>query len=100
MKILDKIFGTYSERELKRIEPIVEEVEILEDKLKTLTNEELKEKTNEFKQRIKGGETLEEILPEAFAVVRETSKRVLGMRHFRVQIVGGIVHHQGRIAEM
>jgi len=99
-KMFEKIIGTYSERELKRIEPIVERIEALEPEMKALSDEELKAKTPEFKERLANGETLDDILPEAFAVVREASSRVLGMRHFRVQLIGGIVLHQGRIAEM
>lgn len=100
MKIFDKIFGTYSEREIKRIMPIVKKVNALELDMEKLSDEELKAKTEEFKNRLKNGETLDDILPEAFAVVREASKRVLQMRHFDVQIIGGVVLHQGRIAEM
>ncbi|MCR4434888.1 MAG: preprotein translocase subunit SecA [Clostridiales bacterium] len=97
---LEKIFGSYSDRELKRIEPIVDEIEALEPAVRELNDEKLKAKTYEFKKRLADGETLDDILPEAFAVVREASRRVLGMRHFRVQLIGGIVLHQGRIAEM
>ena len=100
MKIFDKIFGTYSEREIKRIVPIVKKVNDLEAGIEKLSDEELKLKTDEFKNRLKNGETLDDILPEAFAVVREASKRVLNMRHFDVQIIGGVVLHQGRISEM
>jgi len=99
-KLLEKIFGTYSDRELKRIMPIVDKIESLEPEIQALTDEQLKAKTPEFKERLAKGETLDDILPEAFAVVREASRRVLGMRHFRVQLIGGIVLHQGRIAEM
>ncbi len=99
-KIFEKIVGSYSERELKRIAPLVDEIESLEPEIKALSDEQLKAKTPEFKNRLKNGETLDDILPEAFAVVREASVRVLGMRHFKVQLVGGIVLHQGRIAEM
>ncbi|OQB13847.1 MAG: preprotein translocase subunit SecA [Firmicutes bacterium ADurb.Bin193] len=98
--IFDKIFGTYSDRELKRIMPIVDKIEALEPSVKALSDKELKAKTAEFKERLKNGETTDDILPEAFAVVREASCRVLGMRHFRVQLIGGVVLHQGRIAEM
>ena len=98
--IFEKIFGTYSDREIKRIKPIVEQINALEDGMQKLTDAELKAKTNEFRARLSDGETLDDILPEAFAVVREASKRVLGMRHFDVQLIGGIVLHQGRIAEM
>ncbi len=100
MGFLNKIFGTYSEREVKRIMPIVQKINDLEDSISKLTDKELKEKTTEFKSRIEKGESLDDLLPEAFAVVREASKRVLGMRHFDVQLIGGIILHQGRIAEM
>lgn len=100
MKILEKIFGSYSGRELKRIQPIVDEIESLEPKIEALSDDELRGKTEELKKRLADGETLDDILPEAFAVVREASKRVLGMRHFTVQLIGGIVLHQGRISEM
>ncbi len=100
MKIIDKIFGTHSERELRIIEPIVKKVESLRDSMMALSDDELKDKTREFKKRLAGGETLDDILPEAYAVVREASRRVLNMEHFRVQIIGGIILHQGRIAEM
>jgi len=100
MGFLNKIFGTYSEREVKRVMPIVQKINDLEDSMSKLTDKELKEKTTEFKTRIEKGETLDDLLPEAFAVVREASKRVLGMRHFDVQLIGGIILHQGRIAEM
>ena len=100
MKLIEKIFGSYSKKELKKIEPIVDKIEEIEKTLASLSDDELREKTNEFKQRLQKGETLEDILPEAYAVVAEASSRVLGMRHFRVQLIGGIVLHQGRIAEM
>ncbi|MCX7708601.1 MAG: preprotein translocase subunit SecA [Clostridia bacterium] len=99
-KIIEKIIGSYSDRELKRITPIVDKVEACEPQMQALSDDQLKGKTAEFKERLTKGETLDDILPEAFAVVREASRRVLGMRHFRVQIIGGIVLHQGRIAEM
>ncbi|MCX7747630.1 MAG: preprotein translocase subunit SecA [Clostridia bacterium] len=99
-KLIEKIIGSYSDRELKRIKPIVDEIEALEPKIKELSDEALRGKTFEFKDRLSKGETLNDILPEAFAVVREASRRVLGMRHFRVQLIGGIVLHQGRISEM
>jgi len=99
-KLFDKIFGSYSDREIKRIIPIVNKIEELEPQMQALSDEQLRGKTNEFKQRLSKGETLDDILPEAFAVVREASRRVLGLRHFRVQLIGGIVLHQGRIAEM
>ena len=100
MGILDKIFGSYSEREVKRIIPIVDRIEALESEIKALSDEALRGKTEEFKERVRKGETLDDILPEAFAVVREASVRTLGMRHFREQLIGGIVLHQGRISEM
>lgn len=98
--LVEKIIGTYSERELKRIMPIVDKIEALEPGMKALSDAELRSKTDEFRRRLKEGQTLDNILPEAFAVVREASVRVLGMRHYRVQLIGGIVLHQGRIAEM
>ena len=100
MKLADKLFGTHSERELKRIYPIVDKVEALRDSMMALSDDELKGKTKEFKDRLANGETLDDILPEAYAVVREAARRVLGMEHYRVQIIGGVVLHQGRIAEM
>ena len=100
MSLFTKIFGTASQRELKSIYPIADKVEALEEEYKALTDAQLQAKTPEFKQRLANGETLEDILPEAFATCREAAWRVLGMRHYRVQIVGGIVLHQGRIAEM
>ncbi len=100
MGLMQKIFGTHSENELKRIYPIVDEVESLEPVMQQLSDSELKDKTREFKARLADGETLDDVLPEAFAVVREASVRVLGLRHFRVQIIGGIILHQGRISEM
>ena len=100
MSIFNKIFKSYSEKEVKRIMPIVEKINSLEPQIKELTDEQLKNKTNEFKEQLKQGKTLDDILPEAFAVVREASRRVLGMRHFDVQLIGGIILHQGRIAEM
>ena len=100
MSLREKLFGTHSQRELKRIMPIVDKVEALEDEYRKLTDDELKAKTPWLKSRLDAGETLDDILPDAFATVREASDRVLGMRHFRVQLVGGVVLHQGRIAEM
>ena len=97
---LEKIFGSYSQREIKKISNLADRVESYEDTMKTLSDKDLKAKTDEFKNRIKEGESLDEILPEAYAVVREAAWRVLGMKHFRVQIEGGIILHQGRIAEM
>ena len=100
MGLLQKIFGTHSENELKRIYPIVDEIEALGPQMEQLSDEELKNKTQEFKSRLKDTETLDDILPEAFAVVREAAGRTLGMKHYRVQLIGGIILHQGRIAEM
>ncbi len=99
-KLLEKIIGNYSQRELKRLRPIADKVMALEDEYRKLSESELKGKTAEFKARIANGETLDDLLPEAFATVREAADRVLGMRHFYVQILGGIVLHQGRISEM
>lgn len=100
MSLFDKIFGTYSDRELKRIHPIAKQVVALEPEIEKLSDAELRAKTDEFRQRYQNGETLDDLLPEAFAVMREASWRVLGMKHFYVQVVGGIILHQGRIAEM
>ena len=100
MSLFTKLFGTHSERELKLIYPIVDKIEALEPEYEKLTDEELKGKTAEFKKRLSEGETLDNLLPEAFATIREASKRVLGMRHYRVQLIGGIILHQGRITEM
>ena len=100
MGLISKIFGTYSERELKSIYPIVDKIEALEDDYRAMTDAQLQAKTAEFKERLANGETLDDILPEAFATAREAADRVLGMRPYRVQLVGGIVLHQGRIAEM
>ena len=100
MGLMDKIFGTHSQHELKRIYPIVDRIEALEPAMKALSDAELKDKTREFKERLKEGETLDDILPEAYAVVREGAYRSMGMRHYRVQLIGGIILHQGRIAEM
>lgn len=100
MSLLEKIFGSYSEREIKKITPLVNKIESLDESMQKLTDDELRNKTLEFKNRLKQGESLNDILPEAFAVVREASARVLGMKHFRVQLLGGIILHQGRIAEM
>ena len=100
MGLITKIFGTHSENELKRVYPIVDAIEALEPEIQKLSDAELKDKTREFKQRLAEGETLDDLLPEAFAVVREAAVRTLGMRHFRVQLIGGIILHQGRIAEM
>ena len=97
---LTKIFGTHSSHELKKIYPIADKVDALEEQFKKLTDDELRAKTDEFKQRYQNGETLDQLLPEAFAAAREAAWRVLGMKPYRVQIIGGIVLHQGRIAEM
>jgi len=98
--IFEKIFGSYSEREIKRIDSIVDEIESLEKVISSLEDHELQEKTKEFKERLNSGESLDDLMPEAYAVVREASTRVLGMKHFRVQLVGGVILHQGRISEM
>ena len=100
MKLVEKVFGTHSERELKRIAPIVDKIESYREAMGELSDDQLKEKTKEFKKRLGEGETLDDILPEAYAVVREAAKRVLGTEHYRVQLIGGIILHQGRIAEM
>ena len=100
MKIIDKIFGTHSERELKRIMPLVDKIEELRPSMQELSDEELRAKTNEFKKRLSDGETLDDLLPEAYAVVREAARRVLHQEHYRVQLIGGVILHQGRIAEM
>ena len=100
MNVVDKVFGTHSERELKRIYPIADQVEALRDSMMALSDEELRDKTKEYKNRFADGETLDDLLPEAFATVREAARRVLKMEHYRVQIIGGIILHQGRIAEM
>ena len=100
MNLFQKVFGTRSEHEVKRIMPLVEKTESLRPEMQKLTDEQLRDKTREFKKRLSEGETLDDLLPEAFAVVREGAKRVLGMEHYRVQIIGGVILHQGRIAEM
>ena len=100
MSVIEKIFGTHSERELKRIEPIVNKIEDLRPAMQALTDEELRNKTKEYKKRLEDGETLDDLLPEAYATVREAAKRALNMEHYRVQLIGGIILHQGRIAEM
>ena len=100
MSIINKLFGTHSERELKRIEPIVKKIEGYRESMGALTDEELRGKTAEFKKRLADGATLDDLLPEAYAVVREGAKRVLNQEHYRVQLIGGIILHQGRIAEM
>ena len=100
MKIFDKVFGTHSERELKRIAPLVDKIEALRPSMQALSDEALRGKTKEFKDRLAAGETLDDLLPEAYAAVREAAKRVLNMEHYRVQLIGGIILHQGRISEM
>lgn len=100
MKTIEKLFGTHSERELKRVYPLVDKIESYRPAMMELSDGELKSKTKEFKKRLEAGETLDDLLPEAYAVVREAARRVLGMEHYRVQLVGGIILHQGRIAEM
>ena len=100
MKVAERIFGTHSERELKRIYPIVDKIESYRPAMQELSDEQLKDKTKEFKKRFEEGETLDDLLPEAYAVIREAAKRVLGMEHYRVQLIGGIILHQGRISEM
>ncbi|MBP3460477.1 MAG: preprotein translocase subunit SecA [Lachnospiraceae bacterium] len=100
MNVVEKVFGTHSERELKRIYPIVDKIEALRDSMMALSDDELKNKTKEYKNRLAEGETLDDLLPEAFATVREAARRVLNMEHYRVQLIGGIILHQGRIAEM
>ncbi len=100
MGLFSKIFGTYSEREVKRTLPLVDKIEALDEKMQSLSDEELRNKTTEFKERVSKGESLDSILPEAFAVVREAAFRTLGIKHYREQLIGGIVLHQGRIAEM
>ena len=100
MSIVEKLFGTHSEREIKRIIPIVDKIESLRDSMMALSDEELRGKTKEYKKRFEGGETLDDLLPEAYATVREAARRVLNTEHYRVQLIGGIILHQGRIAEM
>lgn len=100
MGLIQKIFGTHSENELKRIYPIADAIEAMEPQMQSLSDSELRDKTKEFKERLLRGETLDDILPEAFAVVREAAVRTLGMKHYRVQLIGGIILHQGRISEM
>ena len=100
MSVIEKIFGTHSSRELKRIEPLVDKIEALRPTMQALSDEELRGKTYEYKMRLHDGETLDDLLPEAYATVREAAKRVLNMEHYRVQLIGGIILHQGRIAEM
>ena len=100
MNFIEKVFGTHSDRELKRIMPLVDKVEALRPTMQALTDEQLRAKTQEYKDRLANGETLEDLLPEAYATVREGAKRAIGLEHYRVQIIGGIILHQGRIAEM
>ncbi len=100
MGLLDALFGTYSEREVKRLKPIIQKINDLDEEMQKLSDEELKAKTSEFKERLANGETLDDILPEAFAVIREASTRILGMKHYDEQLMGGMVLHQGRISEM
>ena len=100
MNIVEKIFGTHSERELRRITSLVDGIEALRPDMQALSDEALRGKTQEFKKRLSEGQTLDDLLPEAYAVVREAARRVLNMEHFRVQLIGGIILHQGRIAEM
>ena len=100
MGLIKKIFGTYSERELKRITPIVDKIESLRPEMMELSDEALRAKTDEFRKRLADGETLDDIMPEAYAVVREAARRVLHTEHYRVQLMGGVILHQGRIAEM
>ena len=100
MKIFDKLFGTHSERELKLINPVIDRIEELRPTMQGLSDEELRDKTKEYRQRLSEGTTLDDLLPEAFATVREAARRVLGMEHYRVQLIGGMILHQGRIAEM
>ena len=100
MQLLDKIFGTHSDRELKKIKPMVDAIMDLDEKMQALSDDELFGMTAKFKERLANGETLDDILVDAFAVVREADYRVLGMKPFRVQVTGGIILHQGRLAEM
>ena len=100
MSIITKLFGTHSERELKYVYPIVDRIEALDEEFQALTDEQLKAKTEEFKSRLNNGETLDDILVEAYATVREAASRVLKMKHYRVQLIGGVILHQGRITEM
>ncbi len=100
MGLFTKIVGTHSEREIKRINPLVNKIEDLRDSMMALSDEELKDKTSEFKTRLAEGETLDDLLPEAFAVAREATRRVINQEHYRVQLIGGIIIHQGRLAEM
>ena len=100
MNFVEKVFGTHSDRELKYIYPIIDKIEKMRPTMQAMSDEELKDQTRKFKERLAQGETLDDLLPEAFATVREAAKRVLKMEHYPVQLIGGIVLHQGRIAEM
>ena len=100
MGLMEKIFGDLNKKEVKKVEKIVDKIELLDQEIQGLSDDELKAKTPAFKERLKNGETLDDILPEAFAVCREAAWRSLGMKHFRVQLIGGVVLHQGRISEM
>src|SRR6476660_9678393 len=100
MNLITKVFGDPNDKELKGLRPIVEQINALEDEMRALTDEELRERTADFKEELANGATLDDILPDAFAVVREASRRAIGMRHFDVQLIGGIVLHQGKISEM
>ena len=100
MGLFDKVFGSHSDKELKRISKTVDKIEALDESMQKLSDEELRHKTVEFKERLANGETLDDLLPEAYAVVREASSRAIGLKHYRVQLIGGIILHQGRIAEM
>ena len=100
MGLMEKIFGDLNKKEVKKVEKIVDKIELLDQEIQGLSDDELKAKTPAFKERLQNGETLDDILPEAFAVCREAAWRSLGMKHFRVQLIGGVVLHQGRISEM
>ena len=100
MNLIEKVFGTHSERELKLIRPIVDKILGMREQMVALSDDELRDNTRKFKERLANGETLDDLLPEAFATVREAARRVLNMEHYPVQLIGGIVLHQGRIAEM
>ena len=100
MNLIEKVFGTHSERELKRIKPIIDKIESYDETMQAMSDEELKAQTDKLKKRLADGETLDDILPEAFATVREAAVRSIGMKHYRVQLIGGVVLHQGRIAVM
>ena len=100
MGLFDKVFGSHSDKELKRISKTVDKIEALDESMQKLSDEELRHKTVEFKERLANGETLDDLLPEAYATVREASSRAIGLKHYRVQLIGGIILHKGRIAEM